>query len=262
MDSPSPGASAPSPSAPAPKWKPIGRIERRVIGVLIEKAKTTPAGYPMSLNSVVTGCNQKNNRYPLMSLTEEQVSASLERLRHLGAAAEVHAGGRVPKYRHYMYEWLGVDKFEIAVMTELLLRGAQTIGELRGRAARMESIDSVAALGPVLDGLIAKGLVVELSPPGRGQTVTHGLYLPEEMDKVRRSATGAPAPPASESVPRTAAPDRSPAADAPPYGMSPAGAASRSSEEVAALRSEVRLLRDELARLRKDVDDLWANVRT
>ena len=102
----------------------------------------------MSVNSLRSGCNQKNNRYPLMELEIEDVEESLARLRAAGAVAEVQGGGRVSRYRHYMYEWLGVDKVELAVMTELLLRGAQTEGELRGRAARMEPIADLEALRP------------------------------------------------------------------------------------------------------------------
>ena len=114
-----------------PRWQPVKAIDRRVLGVLVEKAKTTPDAYPLSLNALVTGCNQKSNRHPLTQYEPEDVEASLERLRMLGAVAAVQGGGRVGKFRHYMYEWLGVDKVELSIMTELLLRGAQTEGDLR-----------------------------------------------------------------------------------------------------------------------------------
>lgn len=166
-----------------PKWKPLNRIQRRVLGVLVEKAKTTPDAYPMTLNAITTGCNQKSNRAPLMDLTPDEVETALDTLRSLGAVAEVQGTGRVAKYRHYAYEWLGVDKVEVAVMTELLLRGEQTVGELRGRAARMEAIADLNALRPVLESLMRKGLVVSLTPEGRGQLVTHGLYEPHELKK-------------------------------------------------------------------------------
>ena len=138
------------PQSPPPqhRWQPLGAIDRRVAGVLAEKAKTTPDAYPMSLNAVRTGCNQKSNRWPAMELEQDQVEESLDRLRALGAVGLVEGGGRVQKYRHYLYEWLGVDKAELAVMTELLLRGDQTVGELRSRATRMEPIADLAALGP------------------------------------------------------------------------------------------------------------------
>ena len=124
-----------------------------MLGVLVEKAKTTPENYPLSLNSLKSGCNQKNNRSPLMQVEEDQVEAALESLRRIGAVAEIQGSGRVDKYRHLAYDWLGVDKVEMAVMAELLLRGAQTVGELRGRAARMEPIKDMADLRPVLDSL-------------------------------------------------------------------------------------------------------------
>jgi uncharacterized protein YceH (UPF0502 family) len=179
---------SPPPEHATPRWHPLGPIERRVLGVLIEKAKTTPENYPLSLNSLKTGCNQKNNRAPLMQLEEEQVDEALESLRKSGAVAQIQGGGRVDKYRHLAYEWLGVEKVELAVMAELLLRGTQTVGELRGRAARMEPIKDLADLQPTLDALHAKGLIVYLSPPGRGSLVTHTLFLEREMEKVHREA--------------------------------------------------------------------------
>ena len=171
-----------------PRWQPLSAIDRRVVGVLVEKAKTTPDAYPMSVNALKSGCNQKNNRAPLMELEIEDIEESVARLRAAGAVAEVQGGGRVPRFRHYMYDWLGVDKVELAVMAELLLRGAQTEGELRGRAARMEPIADVAALRPVLASLKEKRLVLSLTSEGRGHVVTHNLYEPRELEKVRAEA--------------------------------------------------------------------------
>jgi uncharacterized protein YceH (UPF0502 family) len=165
-------------------------IDRRIFGVLIEKGKTTPDQYPMSLNALTAGCNQKSNRYPQMDLDQEDVLRGLDRLRMLGAVAEVQGGGRVPRYRHFAYEWLGVNKVELAVMAELLLRGSQSEGELRGRAARMEPIADVAGLRPVLDSLESKRLVVSLTSAGRGHMVTHNLYEPQEMEKQRSLHSG------------------------------------------------------------------------
>ncbi len=151
-----------------PRWQPLGPVERRVLGVLVEKAKTTPDAYPMTLNALVAGCNQKSNRHPVMQLGPEDVEQALDRLRQLGAAGIVQGLGRVDKYRHYFYEWLGVDKVEAAVMAELLLRGTQTEGELRAHVSRMEPVADLPALRQVLAVLHAKGLVVPLTPPGRG----------------------------------------------------------------------------------------------
>ena len=116
----------------ARRWRALSKIDRRVAGVLVEKAKTTPDQYPLTVNSLVNGCNQKNNRDPNMQLEEADVMESLDRLKSAGAVAEIQGSGRVAKFRHLLYDWLGVDKVELAVMAELLLRGAQTEGELRG----------------------------------------------------------------------------------------------------------------------------------
>ena len=114
-----------------------------MLGVLAEKAKTTPDGYPMSLNAIATGSNQKSNRDPLMQLEPDDVAESLERLRQLGAVGMVEGYGRVTKYRHYLYEWLGVEKLELSVMTELLLaRGA----DRRGVAGPRVGMDPIADL--------------------------------------------------------------------------------------------------------------------
>jgi uncharacterized protein YceH (UPF0502 family)/predicted esterase len=171
----------PDPSDPASRWKPLDAHQRRVLGVLIEKAKTTPAAYPMTLNAIVTGCNQKSNRDPLMSLDDIDVGNVLVELRDLGVVTELDWLGRVPKYKHHAYEWLGVSKAEIAVMTELLLRGAQALGELRARAARMEPIADLSALKPIVDALVARRLMIEITPPGRGQLVSHNLYPATEL---------------------------------------------------------------------------------
>jgi uncharacterized protein YceH (UPF0502 family) len=252
------------------RWQPIAAVDRRVLGVLVEKAKTTPDAYPLSLNALVTGCNQKNNRHPLTQYEAQDVEESLERLRRLGAVAAVQAGGRVEKYRHYMYEWLGVDKVELAVMAELLLRGAQTEGELRGRAARMDPIPDLGALRSVMDALKAKGLVQALTPEGRGQVVSHTLYLPEELVRLREQyAEGAGAADLDSSLVRAA---RAPEPRSSPHGspVETQASAARASQSAtnaadggdsAALRREIDELRASVAQLRSDLADLSAQVR-
>jgi len=237
---------------PAPKWKPLDEIQRRVLGVLIEKAKTTPAGYPMSVNAIVTGCNQKNNRDPVMTLEDIAVERALDQLRTLGAVSELDWLGRVSKYKHHAYEWLGVSKPEIAVMTELLLRGAQPLGDLRARAARMEPIEDLAALKPIIAGLVERGLMVELTGPGRGQIVSHRLYLEPELAELRARTSGRTADAASlgdeDSRPRE------PAAQTarPSAALTPAAPA--------AVSGEIAALRAELARLSERVGDLEARL--
>lgn len=168
-------------SSDAPrKPVPLSAAARRVLGVLVEKAKTTPDNYPLTLNAIITGSNQKSNRAPKMELDEDDALAAMDELRQLGAAREVQGSGRAIKYRHAAYEWLDVDGPEAAVMTELLLRGPQTIGEIRTRASRMHPFADLQATQVVVDALSEKGLVEALTPPGRGQMFTHTLYPPEE----------------------------------------------------------------------------------
>jgi uncharacterized protein YceH (UPF0502 family) len=226
----------PTPAPAAPKWKPLDPIARRVLGVLIEKAKTTPAGYPMSVNAILTGCNQKNNREPAMALEGLEVERGLETLRTLGAASEIDWLGRVPKWKHHAYEWMGVNRAELAVMAELLLRGAQAMGELRGRAARMEPIEDLAALKPIVDGLVQRGLMCELTPAGRGQLVSHNLYLEPELALLRSGQAGLPPAPSAAHEPR---------ATMVPSGGEPASLG----EEISELRQEVARLRERVAAL-------------
>jgi uncharacterized protein YceH (UPF0502 family) len=249
-----------SSSTPQRRWQPLGAMDRRVVGVLAEKAKTTPDTYPMSLNAVCTGCNQKNNRAPLMQINPEEAEGSLDRLREFGAVGLVEGYGRVAKYRHYLYEWLGVDKVELAVMTELLLRGDQTVGELRVRAARMEPIPDLAALRPVLESLRTKGLVVSLTPEGRGHVVTHALYKPRELELLRTKyqgysageAIGSSEEDAGEQLSSTPTTVVSKAIQRTPIS---AGFSS-APNDAAALRRELEELRNQVAQLRADFDEL------
>jgi uncharacterized protein YceH (UPF0502 family) len=249
-----------------PAWRPVGAIHRRILGVLAEKAKTTPDQYPLSLNALKNGCNQKSNRSPQMELTEDSLEEAMDQLREMGAVAEVLGGGRVARFRHYLYDWLGVDKTELAVMTELLLRGAQTVGELRGRAARMDdSIRDLAALRPVLTSLIDKGLVIAVTPEGRGQVVAHALLNPQELAKVRAVHAGAhtgPESPVSHSVsaPAASATAREPAARH-EAGSVPL-ATSEPAEEIHQLRQDLASLAAEVARLKAEIDDIWSNLRS
>lgn len=260
--------SSPSASPPQKRWRPLESIERRCLGVLIEKAKTTPEAYPLSINALRTGCNQKNNRSPLMQLEEEQVDEACETLRKSGAIAQVQGSGRVDRYRHLAYDWLGVDKVELAVMAELLLRGTQTVGELRGRAARMEPIKDLGELMPILDALSVKGLVMYLSPPGRGAVVTHALYLDRELEKVRREAHATHMHIEEEATVSRA--PTSPPAPKPHPGLvasatsNPAAssaAASHLTAEIADLREQLNDLKQELAAARSDFESITTDLR-
>ncbi len=227
-------SNADSTYSPAP-WKPLDPNQRRVLGVLIEKAMTTPAGYPMTVNAIVTGCNQKNNRDPITTLDDIDVGNALVELAELGVVTEIDWMGRSSKYKHKAYEWLGVTRAELAVMGELLLRGAQQLGELRARADRMEPIADLAALKPIVEGLVARGLVIELTPAGRGQMVTHGLGQAGEVPTVASHAET----PAARGPERVFAP-----APAPAPAPTPAA-----EQEIAALRAEIARLAERVTRL-------------
>jgi uncharacterized protein len=221
-------------------WVPLTPGERRVLGVLVEKAKTTPENYPLSVNALVNGCNQKSNRDPITNYDEDDVEDLLERLRQKHAVVRVEGTGRVVRWKHTLYEWLELKNqpVEMAVVTELLLRGPQTEGDLRARASRMEPIADLPALQAVLDGLIARGLVVRLSPPGqvRGVMVTHGLYPAEELEKVRVTVA------ANEAEPRPQRPE------APALSWAAEAAAIRA--ELDALNQTVQSLDAELRSLK------------
>ncbi len=235
--------------AGAPRWRPLDRIARRVVGVLVEKAKTTPDNYPLSLNSLVNGCNQKSNRAPQMQLDPEQVSEAIDQLRMLGAVLVVQGDGRVEKYRHLLYEWLGVDKAELAVMAELLLRGEQTLGDLRARAARMEPIPGQAELQPIVDGLRQKGLLVLLTPPGRGCMVTHTLYQEQELAKLRAECAGLSGTPTTEERSPAATPQR-------PAGGSELEDLRRAVTDLQRRLADVEEQVSEVDQLRSTVDEL------
>lgn len=252
-------------SAPPQHPGPLDAMQRRVLGVLVEKAKTTPDTYPLSFNALRTGCNQKSNRFPKVELNEDQVERTADELRGLGALTVVQGDSRVERYRHRLYEWLGVEKAELAVVAELLLRGAQTVGDLRGRAARMEPIAGMSELLPIIDALIQKGLVQYLGPRGRGAVVSHTFYSSNEMDRVRRDlgmgpgGNEVPAPaPAVAARPSAVAeiPSPAPAVAVPEPASSPAG--NDFSAELIGLREEfttqINELRSEVERLRQRVE--------
>jgi hypothetical protein len=246
---------------PQRRWQPLGAIDRRVVGVLAEKAKTTPDIYPMSLNAICTGCNQKSNRAPLMQLELGQVEESLDQLRELGAVGLIEGYGRVQKYRHYLYEWLGVDKVELAVMTELLLRGDQTVGELRTRASRMEPLSDQAALQVVLHSLKAKGLVISLTSAGRGHAVTHALYKPREIEAIKvRYAAGGPATSADEESFEPAAATAAATTAAPALAKGPAPRVASATEvqgaDLDAIRRELSTLRQQVAQFQEELAEV------
>jgi len=135
----------------------LNNIEVRVLGSLIEKELTTPEYYPLSLNSLTNACNQKSNRDPVTTLAEEDVVQALDSLRFKQLVVLSADSGRVSKYRHLLAEKLGLMPAELAVICELLVRGPQTVGELRTRGERMHPFGDLAAVEEVLQELIQRG---------------------------------------------------------------------------------------------------------
>ena len=168
--------------------------ERRVLGVLVEKGFTTPEQYPLSLNALVNGCNQKSCRDPMTYLGEEQVLDTIDTLRAHGLATLVRsAGSRVDKYRHHGGDQLGMTSKELALVAELLLRGPQTDGELRQRAGRMVTFENLDQVRELLDGLLEREnpAVLRLGPPDRrrGVKFAHTYYSESEKETMLAQAT-------------------------------------------------------------------------
>jgi uncharacterized protein YceH (UPF0502 family) len=133
-------------------------VEIRVVGCLIEKQRTTPDAYPLSLNALRLACNQATNRDPVVDYDEATVAEALRRLALRGwTRLASGAGSRARKYRHLMPEALGVDPAELALLGVLMLRGPQTPGELKQRSERLHGFDDLAAVQATLDRLVERG---------------------------------------------------------------------------------------------------------
>lgn len=127
-------------------------VEARVLGALMEKETTTPEYYPMSLNALVNACNQKSNRDPTVSYDDSIVEHAIETLKPKGLAMTITgAGSRVPKLAHRLVEKLNLGRRETALLCELLLRGPQTLGELKNRADRMHEFHDLEEVDAVLE---------------------------------------------------------------------------------------------------------------
>jgi uncharacterized protein YceH (UPF0502 family) len=203
----------------------------------------------MTVAAIVTGSNQKSNRDPVTNYDADDVEDTLNKLRAKGAVLIYEGAGRVPKWKHTLYDWLGLKNrpADLAVLAELLLRGPQTEGELRTRAARMDAIPDLNVLQEILERLESQGLVVFLSPPGqkRGVVVTHGLYPPDELERVRTLH-------AQRSVASVDDETDSP--------RSAASTSASSSGRLDELRAEVTGLRAEVESLRAELRDLKASL--
>ena len=170
-----------------------------MLGALIEKQVTTPEYYPLTLNALIHACNQSSNRDPVVAYDERAVAGALERLRAKKLARVVQtADGRVPKYRHVLNEVIDLKAAELAVMCVLLLRGPQTVGELRGRTERLYSFSDLTYVEGTLQALMERAdgpLVVKLPrQAGRKESrYAHLLAGPVEVDEQPRSLRPEPA---------------------------------------------------------------------
>jgi hypothetical protein len=166
-------------------------VEIRVLGCLIEKQRTTPDVYPLSLNSLRSACNQTTNRDPVVSYDESEIRAALERLgRKRWTRLASGAGSRAAKYRHLLDEALALDAAQLSVLGVLMLRGPQTPGELKQRTERMRRFESLADVEQVLDGLIQRQLVARLARRP-GQKEERFAQLLGEADVVASAASPA-----------------------------------------------------------------------
>jgi len=183
--------------------------ECRVLGVLVEKATTTPAQYPMTLNALVAGANQRSNRDPVLTLDEDAVFAALDGLRTKGLVREVMmTGSRVQKFRHVAGEALELPKSALVILTELLLRGPQTAGELRGRASRMHPLESIEAVEAVLADLAGRDepLVRDLPPAPGGRARRFAQRLCPDLHPLDAPASAGPVDFGATSPPSASAP--------------------------------------------------------
>ena len=163
----------------------LTETEVRVIGALIEKELTTPEYYPLTLNALVAACNQKTNREPVVSYTEAVVQKSLDDLREKNLAYVFYGStSRVPKYKHILDKVLELERSEISIICVLLLRGAQTLGELRGRADRLYEFSGLGEVQETLDNLMRRDepLVARLERQPGQKEVRYAHLLSGEID--------------------------------------------------------------------------------
>lgn len=139
----------------------LSLAETRVLGTLVEKQRTVPDTYPLSLNALAAGCNQKTSRQPVLELAEAEILQALDGLKDAGLAVEV-SGSRVVRFEHRLEKVLGVPTQASALLTVLMLRGPQTAGELRLNCERLHRFADISAVEAFLEELAGRGLVVEL----------------------------------------------------------------------------------------------------
>ncbi len=202
--------------------------EARVLGCLIEKERTTPEYYPLTLNALLNACNQKTNRDPVVQYDEETIEIALDGLNRKGLVSNVSGAGlRTKKFLHLTEAKLGIQQVESAVLCVLLLRGAQTPGEIRGRSGRMHEFSELTDLEALLEAMkkAESPLVMQLPKlPGTKEFRYIQLLTGEpDLSQIEQSST---------------------------YATAPASSALNE------LRTEVQQLREDLAELRTKFDNL------
>ena len=209
----------------------LSPLEARVLGVLIEKQRTVPDTYPLTLNALTAGCNQKTSRDPIMNAGDADVQAAIDRLKEDAWIIE-SSGGRVMRYAHNAERVLGVPAQSVALLAALLLRGPQTVGELRINCDRMHRFADTSAVEAFLSELAARpagALVVELArTPGTRETRWAQLLCGEPPSQVTAAGT---------------------------IGPEPADRAGASASEQA-----LSALRDDIAELQREVETLKAAI--
>ncbi len=209
----------------------LSDIEVRVLGCLVEKQVTTPEYYPLTLNALTLACNQKNNRNPVTAYSDNEVSQALETLREKNLTYVFHGStSRVPKYKHVMPEVMHLSKPQMSVMCVLMLRGPQTIGELRGNGARLYEFSGLDEVEETLNSLVSRepeSLIMRLPrQPGQKEArVAHLLSGEISIDSLAEET----------STPRSRA-------------------RGGDSDRVTALEAEVENLKTEVAQLREQFD--------
>jgi uncharacterized protein YceH (UPF0502 family) len=175
----------------------LSSVESRILGCLIEKERTTPEVYPLSLNALINACNQSTNRFPVVSYDEKTVETGLDGLRQKKLAVLLHSSGaRVAKYRHTVLDLFNLSGRELATVCVLLLRGPQTPGEIRARTERLCGSSSLAEIETSLAGLAqgADPLITALpTRPGQKETryrelLSESATLAEESERIINSA--------------------------------------------------------------------------
>jgi hypothetical protein len=167
----------------------LSLLETRVLGTLYEKQHTVPDTYPLTLNALVSGCNQKTSRSPVMEATESEVQATLDSLKSANLVIET-SGGRVARYSHNVERVLQVPSQSAAILTVLMLRGPQTPGELRINCERLHSFADISAVEGFLDELAARPLVIQLPrlPGARENRWAHLLSGTPKIEQLEKKA--------------------------------------------------------------------------